>query len=45
MEVKIAPLQDLPDGSGVRVDIGPLQIAVFRIGDEVFALGDQFSHA
>ncbi len=45
MEVKIAPLQDLPDGRGVRVDIGPLQIAVFRIGEEVFALGDQCSHA
>jgi len=45
MEVNIAPLEDLPDGRGVRVDIGPLQIAVFRIGDEVFALGDQCSHA
>ena len=45
MEVNIAPLEDLPDGRGVRVDIGPLQIAVFRIDDEVFALGDQCSHA
>ncbi len=45
MEVNIAPLEDLPDGRGVRVDIGPLQIAVFRIGDDVFALGDQCSHA
>jgi len=45
MDVNIAPLEDLPDGRGVRVDIGPLQIAVFRIGDEVFALGDQCSHA
>ncbi len=45
MEVKIADLEDLPDGRGVRVHIGPLELAVFRIGEEVFALGDECSHA
>lgn len=45
IEVNIIPLEDLPDGQGVRVDVGQLQIAMFRIGEEVFALGDQCSHA
>jgi 3-phenylpropionate/trans-cinnamate dioxygenase ferredoxin component len=45
MEVKIAPLEDLPEGRGVRVHVGPLELAVFRVGEEVFALGDECSHA
>ena len=45
IEVNIIPFEDLPDGQGVRVDVGQLQIAMFRIGEEVFALGDQCSHA
>ena len=45
MEVKIAPLDQLPDGRGVLVEIGELEIALFRIGDAVYALGDQCSHA
>jgi 3-phenylpropionate/trans-cinnamate dioxygenase ferredoxin component len=45
MEVKVAPLEALPDGRGVLVEIGPLEIAVFRIGDEVYALGNECSHA
>jgi 3-phenylpropionate/trans-cinnamate dioxygenase ferredoxin subunit len=44
-EINIASLDELPEGRGVRVEIGALQIAVFRIGDEVYALGDQCSHA
>lgn len=44
-EVRIAPLTELPDGRGVRVDIGEHRIAVFRIGDEVYAIGDRCSHA
>ena len=45
MEVKIAPLEQLPDGRGVLVEVGPLEIAVFRIGDAVYALGNECSHA
>ncbi len=45
MEVKIAPLEELPDGRGVRVEIGELEIAIFRVGAEVYALGDRCSHA
>ncbi len=43
--VRIAALEELPDGRGVRVDIGSHRIAVFRIGDDVYALGDRCSHA
>ncbi len=45
MEVKIGALDDLPDGRGVRFEIGESEIAVFRIGDEVHALSDRCSHA
>ncbi len=45
MEVEIAQLADLPEGRGVRVDIGEERIAVFRIGETVHAIGDRCSHA
>ena len=45
MNVKIAPLEQLPDGRGVRVDVGGERIAVFRIDDAVYALADRCSHA
>ena len=43
--VKIARIDDLPDGRGVRVEVGEDRIAVFRIGAHVYALGDRCSHA
>lgn len=43
--IRIAPLSDLPDGRGVRVDAAGHRIALFRLGDEVFAIGDRCSHA
>ncbi len=43
--VRIAALDELPHGRGVRVDIGRHRIAVFRIGDDVYAIGDRCSHA
>jgi len=42
---RIALLADLPDGRGVRLEVSGRRIAVFRIGDEVHALGDRCSHA
>lgn len=33
------------DGHGVRFDIGDERIAVFRDGEQVYALGDRCSHA
>ena len=44
-QVRIAALNDLPDGRGVRVEVGGHRIAVFRIGDDVHAIGDRCSHA
>ncbi|MEA2011416.1 MAG: non-heme iron oxygenase ferredoxin subunit [Actinomycetota bacterium] len=45
MEIKIAPLVELPDGSGVRVETHGEKIALFRVGDTVHAIGDRCSHA
>ena len=42
---RVAPVEDLPIGSGVRVEIGRHRIAVFRIDSEVYAVGDRCSHA
>jgi 3-phenylpropionate/trans-cinnamate dioxygenase ferredoxin subunit len=43
--VKIAATASLPDGRGVRIEAGRHCIAVFRIGDDVLAVGDRCSHA
>jgi len=43
--VRIAALEDLPDGYGVRVEVGKDVIALFRVGDSVYALADRCSHA
>lgn len=45
MKVEVTELQKLPRGRGVRVTIGDHQIAMFRIGDDVYAIGDRCSHA
>jgi 3-phenylpropionate/trans-cinnamate dioxygenase ferredoxin subunit len=45
MRVEIGALDTLPRDRGVRVAIGDERIALFRIGDEVFAVGDRCSHA
>ena len=41
----IGQLADLPDGSGVKVEALGHRIAVFRIQDDVYAIGDRCSHA
>jgi 3-phenylpropionate/trans-cinnamate dioxygenase ferredoxin subunit len=38
-------LADLPDGRGVRVEAFGHRVAVFRVGDDVYAIGDRCSHA
>lgn len=45
VRVQIAPIADIPEASGLRVEIGEHQVAMFRIGDDVYALGDRCSHA
>jgi len=44
-QISIAPLTELPEGRGVRVEVGDHRVAVFRIGDSVYAIGDRCSHA
>ena len=45
MKVEITAFDKLPRDGGVRVKVGDHRIAMFRIGDEVYAVGDTCSHA
>jgi 3-phenylpropionate/trans-cinnamate dioxygenase ferredoxin subunit len=38
-------LDEIKPGTARRVDFGPHRIALVRIGDDVYALGDRCSHA
>lgn len=44
-QIRIGSLEDFSDGQARQVELGETKIAVVRIGDEVFALGDRCSHA
>jgi len=41
----VAALADLPDGGTLRVELGDTTVALVRIGDDVYAIGDRCSHA
>lgn len=41
---RVGPLADLPEGTARRVEIGGRAVALVRIGDDVYALGDVCSH-
>ena len=43
--IGLGPVADLPDGRGIRVDYGEHRVAVFRVGDALYAIGDRCSHA
>ncbi len=43
--VAVAALADLTDGAARRFDVADRSIAVIRIGDAVYAIGDTCSHA
>ena len=45
MRLRVGMLEDLPDGAGTKVEDGETRIAVFRIGDDIYAIGDRCSHA
>lgn len=45
MRLEVSALEALPRDRGVRVRVGDHRIALFRIGDEVYAIGDRCSHA
>jgi len=43
--IRVAALGDLPADRGWRAEVAGHRVALFRQGDEVFALGDRCSHA
>ena len=43
--VVITELEKLPQGRGVKVEVGDERVALFRIEDSVYAIGDRCSHA
>jgi NAD(P)H-dependent nitrite reductase small subunit len=44
MDYVIGKIGDLPEGQGIAVDAGRRTIAVFRFGDEVFAINNACPH-
>lgn len=45
MTVRLCALDDLVAGAARRFDVGDRRIAVVRLGDDVYAIGDTCSHA
>lgn len=45
MKVEITEFDKLPRGRGVRVTVGEHRIALFRVEDDIYAIGDRCSHA
>jgi len=45
VKVEITALDQLPKDRGVRVKVGDRRIAMFRVDDDVYAIGDVCSHA
>ncbi len=43
--LEIGPLSDLTPDSACRVDVDGHRLAVIRIGDDVYVIGDECSHA
>jgi 3-phenylpropionate/trans-cinnamate dioxygenase ferredoxin component len=41
----VFPLSDLPSGGVRKADVAGIPVAVVRIGDDVYAIGDVCSHA
>jgi 3-phenylpropionate/trans-cinnamate dioxygenase ferredoxin component len=42
---RICRLVDLPESGGLKVEIASTPVAVFRVGDDAYALADRCSHA
>lgn len=43
--VRIAPVADFPAESGLRIEIADHRVAMFRVGEDIYAIGDRCSHA
>jgi nitrite reductase/ring-hydroxylating ferredoxin subunit len=44
MRAIVGALRDFPDGRGTAVEVGGLRLAVFRVGESVFAVEDRCAH-
>ena len=42
--VAVASINDIPNQGGLLVRVGPRRVAVFRVGDEFFAIDDTCPH-
>lgn len=42
---RVAALSEIPQGRGHRVEVAGHRIALFRVDDDVYAIGDRCSHA
>lgn len=45
MRVEVTEFDNMPRDRGIRVTVGDKKIAMFRVGDDVYAIGDRCSHA
>lgn len=45
VSVTVGPLDDLASGAATKVVVAGVDVAVVRIGDDVYAIGDVCSHA
>lgn len=43
--VEVIPLAEVPEGAAVAVEIGELDLALVRDGEDVYAISDWCSHA
>lgn len=43
--IKVATIDQLPETSGLRVDVEGRRIALFKVASDVYAIGDRCSHA
>ena len=43
--IRLVETRRVPQGRGLRVEMGEHRIALFRIGSDVYAIGDRCSHA
>jgi 3-phenylpropionate/trans-cinnamate dioxygenase ferredoxin subunit len=43
--IKLCQTSDVPEGTARRFDVGEHRIALIRIGESFYALGDRCSHA
>jgi 3-phenylpropionate/trans-cinnamate dioxygenase ferredoxin subunit len=45
MSIRLCQLAEVADATALRVELAEIDVAVVRVGDEVFALEDVCSHA